>query len=104
LVTLIVVRAIVEMLLLNYSVAIAAAFPDSDLWYYLGEGFLLGMPFSVVVTVALAIIVHLILSRSRAGWYILAVGGSRRSAHNVGIPVRRVVCATYVVSGMLAAL
>lgn len=104
LVTLIVVRAIVDMLLLNYSVAIAAAFPDSDLWYYFGEGFLLGMPFSVVVTVTLALIVHLILSRSRAGWYILAVGGSRRSAHNVGIPVRRVVCATYVVSGMLAAL
>ena len=34
----------------------------------------------------------------------MAVGGSRRSAYNTGIPVRRVVCLTYVVSGMLAAL
>ena len=104
LVTLIIVRAVVDMLLLKYAVAIAAAFPDSDFWFFFGEGFVLGVPFSVVVTVAVAIVLHLVLSRTRAGWHVLAVGGSRRSSHNVGIPVRRVICATYVVSGTLAAL
>lgn len=104
LVTLIIVRAVVDMLLLKYSVAIAAVYPDSDLWFYLGEGYLLGAPFSVVVALSLAIALHIFLSRSRAGWHVLAVGGSRRSAHNVGIPVRRVICSTYVVSGTLAAL
>jgi ribose transport system permease protein len=104
LVTLIIVRAIVDMLLLKYSVAIAAAFVDSDVWYYFGEGSVLGVPFSVTAVVVLAITAHLVLSRSRAGWHVLAVGGSRRSAHNVGIPVRRVICITYVASGTLAAL
>ncbi len=104
LVTLIIVRAVVDMLLLKYAVAIAAAFPDSDLWYWFGEGYLLGLPFSVVVVLVVALVAHLVLSRTSAGWHVLAVGGSRRSAHNVGIPVRRVVCATYVVSGTLAAL
>jgi ribose transport system permease protein len=104
LVTLIIVRAVVDMLLLKYAVAIAAAPPATDLWYYFGEGDVLGVPFSVVVTLALAIIAHLVLTRSRAGWHVLAVGGSRRSAHNVGIPVRRVIGLTYVVSGTLAAL
>lgn len=104
LVTLIIVRAIVDMLLLKYSVAIAGGFIDSDAWYYLGEGFLLGMPFSVFMTVVIAAVLHLVLSRTRAGWHILATGGSRRSAHNVGIPVRRVVCMTYVISGALCAL
>lgn len=104
LVTLIIVRAVVDMLLLKYSVAIAAAFVDSDFWYYLGEGYLLGLPFSVVVAAIVAIVAHLVLTRSRAGWHVLATGGSRRSAHNVGISVRRVICATYVVSGTLSAL
>lgn len=104
LVSLIIVRAVVDMLLLKYSVLIAAAFVDSDAWYFLGEGSVLGAPFSTVVAVTIAIIIHLVLTRARAGWHILAIGGSRRSAHNVGISVRRVVCATYVASGTLSAL
>ena len=104
LVTLIIVRAVVDMLLLKYSVKIAGSFPDSDSWYYLGEGLVFGIPFSAFVVGIIAIVAHLVLSRSRIGWHVLAIGGSRRSAHNVGIPVRRVVCATYVISGTLAAL
>ncbi|HVY19838.1 MAG TPA: SMP-30/gluconolactonase/LRE family protein [Bauldia sp.] len=104
LVTLIIVRAVVDMLLLKYSVDIATNLPDSDLWYYFGEGSVFGVPFSVVVILVVALTAHLVLTRTRAGWQVLAVGGSRRSAHNVGIPVRRVICLTYVVSGTLAAL
>ena len=104
LVTLIIVRAVVDMMLLKYAVAIAAAPPAADIWYYFGEGVVLGVPFSVVVTAVVAVAVHVVLTRTRAGWHVLAVGGSRRSAHNVGIPVRRVICLTYVVSGTLAAL
>ena len=104
LVTLIIVRAIVDMLLLNYSVLIAAVNVDSDTWYLLGEGSILQIPFSVVVAVVVALVIHLVLTRTRAGWHVLATGGSRRSAHNVGISVRRVICMTYIVSGTLSAL
>ena len=104
LVTLIIVRAIVDILLLNYSVLIAAVNVDSDTWYLLGEGSILQIPFSVVVAAVVALIIHLVLTRTRAGWHVLATGGSRRSAHNVGISVRRVICMTYIVSGTLSAL
>ena len=104
LVTLILVRAVVDMLLLKYSVPIAAVFVDSDAWYFLGEGAVFGVPFSAAVALLAAVVAHLVLSRTRVGWHVMATGGSRRSAHNVGIPVRRVICLTYVVSGTLAAL
>ncbi|MFN3293757.1 MAG: ABC transporter permease [Gemmobacter sp.] len=104
LVALIIVRAVVDMLLLKYAVTIAAAFPDSDLWFWFGEGAIFGFPVSMVGALILALTLHLALSRTRIGWHVLAVGGSRRSAHNVGIPVRRVICLTYVASGALAAL
>lgn len=61
-------------------------------------------PFSFALFLIFAVIVHLVLSRTRPGWHLMAVGGSRRSAHNVGIHVRRTVCLTYVASGTLAAL
>lgn len=104
LVTLIIVRAVVDMLLLKYSVSIAAAFVDSEAWYFLGEGSVLDVPFSVVVAIVVSVVIHLVLSRTRVGWHVLATGSSRRSAHNIGISVRRVICLTYVVSGTLCAL
>ena len=104
LVTLIIVRAVVDLLLLTYSVQIAAVFPDSDTWFFLGEGTVLDIPFSVIVTGAIALLLHLMLSRTRIGWHVMATGGARRSAYNVGIPVRRTVCMTYVVSGIFSAL
>ena len=50
------------------------------------------------------IIAHIALTRSRPGWHVLAVGGSRRSAHNAGIRVRQTVFLTYVFSGLCCGL
>ena len=98
-------RAVVDMLLLKYSVAIAAGFVDSDALVLPRRGLRARHPVQRRRRDRRSrIVAHLVLTRSRAGWHVLAIGGSRRSAHNVGIPVRRVICATYVVSGTLAAL
>jgi ribose transport system permease protein len=104
LVTLIMVRAVVDILLLKYSVAISGASVDSDLWEYIGDGTMFGLPFSFVVALVIAAVAHIFLTRSRPGWHINAVGGSRRSAYNIGISVRETVCATYVVSGVLSGI
>lgn len=104
LVTLIIVRAVVDMLLLHLAVRISAGFVDNDLWDFLGDGMVLDLPFSFVLFLVVAALAHLLLSRTRPGWHLMAVGGMRRSAHNVGIPVRRVICLTYVASGLLVAV
>jgi ribose transport system permease protein len=103
LVTLIVLRAVVELLSVRYA-AVAAVSPiPTEIWDYLGVGTALGLPLSAIVAVAAGIFTHILLTRTRFGWRLSAVGGSRRSAYNVGLPVRRIVCLTYVFSGMFTA-
>ena len=63
-----------------------------------------GLPFSVFIATVIAVVWHIVLSRSRPGWHIAAVGGARRSAYNAGIPVRSVLCLTYICSGILCAV
>lgn len=104
LVTLIIVRAVVDMLLLQYAQAMSVSFYQSDVWDMIGLGGVAGVPSSFVVLVVVSIIGHVLLTRSRPGWRALAIGGSRRSAHNMGLPVRQTVCAAYVISGMLCGL
>ena len=104
LVTLTLIRAVVEFLLQIYSVQIASSDVSSDLFDFVGAGSVLGVPLSLVVLIVIAIVAHVVMTRLRIGWRIAAVGGSRRAAYNAGIPVRRTVCLSYVVSGMLTGL
>ena len=104
LVTLIIIRSIVDIILLRYAVKISAGFPDSDLWFFIGEGTVLGAPLSFVVALVIIAAWHVILTRARAGWHIIAVGGSRRSAFNAGLDVRRTVFMTYVWSSLLTSV
>ena len=105
LVTLVIFRAIVDILLLKYGPAISAAPPvQSALWDWLSEGALASVPSNVVVLLVLAAFCHLLLSRSKPGWHLQAIGGSRRAAHNAGVSVRLTIFFTYVFSGVMVAL
>jgi ribose transport system permease protein len=104
LVTLIIVRAIVDLLLLEFAQDMSMSFYTSPLWDMMGLGGVWIFPFSFVVLAVIAIIAHIGFSRSRPGWRLLAIGGSRRSAFNMGLPVRRLVCSAYVISGMLVGM
>jgi ribose transport system permease protein len=77
---------------------------SSNLWDFIGDGTVHGFSIAVLSAVAIAIIAHVVITRSRPGWHILAVGGSRRSAYNSGIRVQRTVFVTYVISGLCCGL
>ncbi len=104
LITLIVYRAGYDLLILDYSNQIAAAFPDLPSWNFMGGGDLFGVPSVALVYAAVAIFGHVFLTRLRPGWHITAIGGSRRSAYNSGIPVRRTIAQCYLASGVLTAV
>ena len=98
---LIILRALVDWLLFNWGTVVVANTIESDVWDFLSFGTVLGIPFNYLSALVAAVALHIFLTRMRPGWHIRAVGGSRRSAHNAGIDVRRTVCFTYVLSGVL---
>ena len=62
------------------------------------------MPSVAALYIVVAIFGHIFLTRLRPGWHVTAIGGSRRSAYNSGIPVRRTIALCYVASGALTAV
>ena len=104
LVTLIVFRAIFNLIQFEWAVGIASTIPDSEFWDELGNGTFLSLPISMWIFIVVAVFLHIFLTRMRGGWHLMAVGGSRRSAYNSGLPVRRIAALAYVASGMFASV
>lgn len=104
LVTFIIGRAVFDILVVSFGAQVQLSSASSDTWDFIGGDTLLGLSVPVLAAIGLAIVTHVALTRSRPGWHVLAVGGSRRSAHNAGIRVRRTVFMTYVFSGFCSAV
>ncbi|MBS1183892.1 MAG: permease component of ribose/xylose/arabinose/galactoside ABC-type transporter, partial [Proteobacteria bacterium] len=104
LVTLIMGRSLYDILIIAWGKELQMSPVLNDQFDYIGIGSLAGLPVSILIAGAFALLAHVLLSRSRLGWHISAVGGSRRSAYNAGIPVRRTVFLTYVISGLSAGI
>ena len=103
LVTLIIVRATVNILNQGYATVFATAAVDSDAWDFLGDGSVLGIPVNAAALVVVLLAGHMVLSRSRYGWHIIAIGASRKAARHAGIRVSMMLFATYAISGLLCA-
>lgn len=104
LITLIVYRAAYDLLILQYSTAISASMPESAAWDWLADGTFAGVPAVAWIYIVVALLGHVFLTRLRGGWHVAAIGGSRRSAYNSGVPVRRTVALCYVAAGALTAM
>jgi ribose transport system permease protein len=63
-----------------------------------------GIPYPVLLMVALAIAVAVLLNRTRLGRHIYAVGSNTEAARLSGVDVRGVTLFSYVLSGTLAGL
>ncbi|HXD14146.1 MAG TPA: SMP-30/gluconolactonase/LRE family protein [Xanthobacteraceae bacterium] len=103
LVTLIILRASVNLLDERYATVFATNSVDSDAWDFLGEGSILGVPVNAATLIVVLLIGHVLLSRSRYGWHLTAIGASRKAARHAGIRVQRMLLVTYMLSGALCA-
>lgn len=71
---------------------------------WLGSGFIGPVPVPVLIFLGLAIICEFVLSRTKFGSHVYAVGGNEESAQKVGISVRRVLFTVYLIGGLMAAI
>lgn len=78
-------------------------FPASFSW--LGQGHTFGLPNAIVfVLLPVALILHVMLTRTTIGRHIVACGNDDRAAHLSGLNVIRLRIGLYALSGVLAAL
>jgi galactofuranose transport system permease protein len=70
----------------------------------LGAGKALGVPYVVLIAIVLTVLVFLLVRYTTFGRQLVAIGGNRSASALAGLPVRRVLMTTYVLSGVLAAI
>jgi ribose transport system permease protein len=71
---------------------------------WLGQGRSLGIPNTVLLLVVLYTAAHVLMTHTRLGRYIYAVGGNEEAARLSGVPVKSVIVFVYVVSSLAAGL
>jgi ribose transport system permease protein len=69
----------------------------------IGYGGVAGVPYAAMITVMLAIVVHLLLTRTVFGRWVTAVGLNPKAAAISGVPVQAVVIGCFAISGLFAA-
>ena len=70
----------------------------------IGQGTVVGVPYSLGVAAVVMLVAHIVLSRTVFGAWLYAIGRNPRAAAISGVPVRRAVMWTFVISGLCAAI
>lgn len=79
-------------------------FPLPEAFGNFGKGYFLGIPYVVIIAVALSILAHFILSDTTYGRKVYAIGGNAETAKFAGINIAFITASCYVISGVLASL
>jgi ribose transport system permease protein len=74
----------------------------SKFFAFIGQGFIGPLPFAVLLLAVVAIIAHLILSRTVFGLHVYSVGGNREFARLAGVNTAKVDVLVYMLSGVMA--
>ena len=70
----------------------------------IGTGTIYGVPIAVLWMAVIVVVFAVLLTRTRFGRYVFAIGGNEEAARLAGINVRAIKAAVYVISGGCAAV
>jgi galactofuranose transport system permease protein len=71
-------------------------------YFFLGNGFLFGLPFAVFIAGAVWLALHLAMSRTALGMFVQAIGINPAAARLAGLPERLITVCVYVFCGFAA--
>jgi ribose transport system permease protein len=77
---------------------------SADTVRFIGRGRLFGIPFSVLLLLAIVALGWFVLNRTTFGRYVVATGGNPEAARIAGIRVERIKFAVYLISALCAAI
>ncbi len=75
-----------------------------DAFRYIGTGYLGPVPMPIIVAAVAFLAGYILLTRTRMGMYIYALGNNPVAAHYTGIATSKYITFVYVLAGALAAL
>jgi ribose/xylose/arabinose/galactoside ABC-type transport system permease subunit len=78
--------------------------PDVDYFFWFGGGFIGPVPVPVLIAILLIAVAHVVLTRTRFGRHVYALGGSEAVAVMSGVNVDKVKILIFLVSGGCAAI
>ena len=71
---------------------------------HLGVGYFWGLPTPVWILLALAVVMTIVMARSKFGWRIYAIGGNEEAARLSGVQADRLKLISFTIAGLFAAL
>lgn len=102
---------IITMAMMNVASGIAYVYSGGqstrikdEIFIAIGTGYLFNtIPLPVVYMVILIAIISFVLSKTKFGTYIYAIGGNREAARLSGVPTKKVEIVVFTISGFLSA-
>jgi len=76
----------------------------SDAYNFIGQGDIWGLPIPILILIVMALITHILYSRTKFGKYIYAIGGNEQAAHVSGINVTKFKMLIYIYAGFCSSL
>lgn len=77
---------------------------DTFLFQFLGQGYIVGIPFPVIIMFIVFIVLYVLLHKTAFGKSVYAIGGNEKAAYISGVKLDKVKIIIYSISGIMASI
>ena len=77
---------------------------DTFLFQFLGQGYIVGIPFPVIIMFIVFIVLYVLLHKTAFGKSVYVIGGNEKAAYISGVKLNKVKIIIYSISGIMASI